>query len=79
MQGEIGGLELGNGVNGATFPETRAAESTGLPAAHGERLAYIADMAQQLRAMAGQVKECRTLVGLLDLAYQEAVERLQGC
>ena len=43
-------------------------------AATGERLEYIAAMAQELKAMAAQGGH-ETLTGLLDLAYQEALLR----
>ncbi len=39
-----------------------------------ERLEYIAAMVQELKAMAAQ-GDHRTLTGLLDLAYQEALLR----
>jgi hypothetical protein len=49
-----------------------AAES--VPASWAERLDYIADMIRELRILSAQAN-CRTLTGLLDLAYQEALER----
>jgi hypothetical protein len=39
-----------------------------------ERLDYVADMLQALRAISAQAK-CQTLTNLLDMAYHEAVER----
>lgn len=44
----------------------------GLPAASSaQRLAYIADMALELKSMAEQA-DCPTLTGLLELAHREA-------
>jgi hypothetical protein len=42
-----------------------------------ERLEYIAAMVRELKAMAAQ-DEHRTLTGLLDLAYREALVRLRA-
>jgi hypothetical protein len=42
-----------------------------------ERLEYIAAMVQELKAIAAQ-GDHRTLTGLLDLAYQEALLRRAG-
>jgi hypothetical protein len=40
----------------------------------GERLDYIAEMAQELKVMSAQAG-CRTLAGLLELAHLEALQR----
>jgi hypothetical protein len=39
-----------------------------------QQLDYIADMVQELKMMSAQA-DCRTLAGLLELAYQEALRR----
>jgi hypothetical protein len=43
-----------------------------------ERLDYIAAMVQELKIMSAQAN-CRTLAGLLELAYREAVQSRRTC
>ena len=44
------------------------------PVSSSECLDYIAAMAQELKAISANAN-CKTLAGLLDLAYREAVQR----
>jgi hypothetical protein len=43
-----------------------------------QRLDYIADMIQQLRALSADA-DCRTLASLLDLAHHEAMQQRRSC
>jgi hypothetical protein len=55
--------------------KTRA--SGGAPASLPERLDYIAQMVRQLQMMSAPTN-CRTLTGLLELAYHEALQKRRG-
>ena len=68
--------ETGNGAASGRKHGNRAARAASALAVSspGDRLDYIADMVHELQALAAQA-DCKTLSGLLDLAYWEAVQK----
>jgi hypothetical protein len=70
QNGDRGGRGKADASRQVTKPVIAALASVTV----GERLDYIADMAQELKAIAAQGGH-RTLTGLLDLACQEALLR----
>lgn len=70
-------VQKGNGADRSRKCVRRSQIAALTTSSASERLDYIATMVHELKRMSAQA-DYRTLTGLLDLAYQEALQRRRG-